>query len=456
MPTRGQQARSLNMTSDQTSTAILGKKETFGLQDEAPWSMQALRLLFAVPRVYGPLLGAWEHRFPGTRKAVDRLVKGGYVAYQQGLRVNTRDGLPAVREGKPVSRFRLTAKGRRILRDAQDDTIALHRVFPRLTPAQALKLVDLLTALDLEQPHARFGISAPHATELAGMPERTGRWWVQHLLAGGFVVELPAKLADTREVVPEHWRVTKKLSRELRALIESAANPQQQLLAVEWKLSRSRFLEDIAIARVGVTGATDYDHDVECQKAVAVILLSGHCAHEGSFSVEPRIVLKAESETSPWRFDDNGAEMVFYQPDAELRERTTGGGVRRSVIEFERFQSRRDAWSHIERFLGWLHLRAHPSESAVLRFIVDSEPRVRSYVDLIEAYADSTIDDPSRLPSNPVTLAVSSLERVLGADDPLADSVWFRVSLPSGAETGGVPVLHGDTSPYDDYFGRAQ
>ena len=450
-----QQARSQNMRETETRPNSITKKETFGFQDDEPWSLQALRLLFAVPRVYGPLLRAWEVRFPGTRRAVEKLVKAGYVAYQPGVRVNTRDGLPVSREGKPVSRFRLTAKGRRILKDAQDDTIALHRVFPRLTPAQALKLVDLLTALDLEQPHARFGISVPHATDLAGMAERTGRWWIQHLLSGGFIVELPQKLADAREVVPEHWRVTKRLTRELRAIIENGENPQQQLLSVEWKLGRSRFLDDIAIARVGVTGATDYDHDVECQKAVAMLLTSERCAHEGSFAVEPRIVLTADNSVSPWLFDEHGPELVFYQPDAEMRERTPAGGIRRSVIEFERFQSRRDAWSHIERFLGWLHLRAHPSETAVLRFIVDSEPRVRSYVDLIEAFADSTIDDPARIPSNPVTLAVSSLDRVLGADDPLADSVWFRVSLPSGAETGGVPVLHGDASPYDDYFGRA-
>ena len=75
-------------------------------------------------------------------------------------------------------------------------------------------------------------------------------------------------------------------------------------------------------------------------------------------------------------------------------------------------------------------------------------------MELIEAFADNMLDHPERLPLNPVILAVTSMDRVQAAEDPLDDGIWFRVSLPSGADTAGVPVLHPKESPYDEYFGR--
>ena len=444
------------MSNKTASQEFTRRAETFGFEGNDPWAGSALRLLFAVPRVYGPLLQAWDRRYAGTRRSVDRLVRMGLVAYQPAIVIDTRTGSTARSESKPLCRYRATAKGARLLRDAREDTGVLFKAFPRLTAQQSVKLTALLDALCLEQPHARFGLSAPHATALAGMPDRSGRWWINHLVAGGYLVELPVRLADVREVVPEHWRVTRPLCRQIREVLSAFPTATNKTLAVELRLNRTRFLEDADVARVGVSGATDYDHDVECQRVVASLLNSPRCSADGVFAVEPRIVLQADTRKAPAPFVGQDGEAVFYQPDAELRETAIAGSVRRSVVEFERFQSRRDAWSHIERFLGWLHQRALPYESAVLRFVVDSEPRIRSYVELIEAFADNALDHPEWLPANPVTLAVSSVERVVGATDPLDDRIWFRVSLPSGADTAGVPVLHQGPSPYDDYFARGR
>lgn len=412
-------------------------------------------MLFAVPRLYEPLLDAWEVRYPGTQRSVERLVDMGLVVSQPALVFDTRTGAPADSPGKPVPRYRTTAAGHRLRVLAEQDHRVLRDTFPRVTDVQLPKVVRLLSALDLEQPHARYGLSAPHASGVAGLPARTGRWWVRHLLEGGFIVELEARIADTRVLVPAHWRVTRKLCREVSAAISRTGAPAS--LAVEFRLSRSRFLDDIEPARIGVSGATDYDHDIETQRVLAALMGSARSAPDGVFSVEPRITLPVDRSTTPWRFDSRGRDFVFYQPDAEMRERDERTGrVRRAVVEYERAQSRRDAWSHIERFLGWLYERTLPFEPAVLRFVVDSEPRVRSYVALIEAFADQMLDHPDRLPGNEVVLAVSSLERVLSAADPLDPRVWFRITLPDGADTADKnPVLHNDGSPYDEYFGRA-
>jgi len=156
----------------------------------------------------------------------------------------------------------------------------------------------------------------------------------------------------------------------------------------------------------------------------------------------------------PWIF--GGSQSVFYQPDAEIREWDSHGALRRSIVEYERFQSRRDAWSHIERFLGWLAETNTTGEPAILRFVLDSEPRIRSYVDLIEAFADYLIDFPERRPRGATLLAVSSVGRVLNAREPLDDRQWFRIELPRcGSDTESAPVLHGKQSPYDDYFARS-
>lgn len=433
------------------------RAETFGLNTPEPWALPALRLLFCVPRAYQPLVEAWDSRHPGTRRALDRLVADGFVAYQGPVVINTRTAENADSSGRRVARFRTTAKGRRLAAEMAADISVLGRRFPHIRPRNVKGVARLLRAFDLDDSHARFGLSAPHAIELSGLAERSGRWWVRHLEEAGMIRRLEDRLADTREVVPAHWRVTRLLANQLADVIDGFSEQVPATLAVEFRLKRSRFLSDIDPARVGISGATDYDHDVECQRILSALLSSPRCATEGIFVVEPRLTVPIDQTATPWTFDTAASGSLFYQPDAELRERDEHG-TRRGIIEYERFQTRRDAWNHIERFLGWLSTRTLPFEAAVLRFVVDSEARVRSYVALIEAFCDWALDHPEHLPPNPATLAVSSVERVLSAADPLDPRAWFRISLPAGtagADTGSRPLLHApDLSPYDMYFAR--
>lgn len=429
--------------------------ETFGLDTRKPWALSALRLLFNVPRAYAPLVRAWDGRHPGTRRALDRLEALGFVAHQGPLIVDTRSGRSAAQSSRRVARYRCTGRGSRLVGQVMEDSRVLEDHFPRAAGANAEGITRLLRAFDLQDSHAKFGMSVGHATSLSGLPASNVKWWVRRLTEDGYLRELPDKLADVREVIPEHWRATRALVRQLNEVID-AFDSAPASLKVEFRLGRSRFLRDIDPARVGISGATDYDHDIECQQILAALLRSPRCASGSIFSVEPRFMLDIDTTCRPWSFAPGSPGTLPYQPDAELRERDSEG-VRRSVLEYERFQSRRDAWNHIERFLGHLSQAALPFEAAVLRFVVDSAPRERSYVQLIEAFCDYALDHPERLPPNPVTLAVSSTPRVLAATDPLDARAWFRISLPTGgSDTDRVPVLHpADASPYDEYFARA-
>lgn len=445
---------------------FLTRSETFGFDTDQPWALPALRLLFAVPRAYLPLVEAWERRHPGTRRALDRLVKSGFVAYQGPVIVNTRTGQPAVAPTRAVARYRVTNRGRQLAQAATEDLRVLEEAFPRTAGRNSMGVLALLCAFDLDDARGKNGISLTHAAQIAAtdgtpaLPTSNVKWWVRRFLADGYLRELDFKLPDTREVIPAHWRITRALCRQLSDAL-SAFSDEADALKVEFRLGRSRFLGDADPARVGVSGATDYDHDIECQRILAAMLTSDRAAADGIFTVEPRITLPLDRSTFPYGIVEpstGAADTLFYQPDAEIRERAENGAMVRSVVEYERFQSRRDAWSHIERFLGYLANRTLPFEQAVLRFVVDSTPRERTYVELIEAFADYALDHPERLPGNRVTLAVSSTPRVLAAADPLDPRAWFRVPLPegAGADTVRRPALHpSDDSPYDQYFARA-
>ena len=327
--------------------------------------------------------------------------------------------------------------------------------FPQLSLDNIEGVVRLLDALDLADSHARYGLSSAHALSISGLAERTGRWWIQRLYSQGYLRKLPEKLADAREVVPEHWRVTRALLRHVQAVLDAYPESGWSHLTSELRLGRSKFLPDINPARIGISGATDYDHDVTCQRVLSAMVRSPRFAPGGVFIVEPRVNLHLDDSSSPWGFDEVGQARAAYLPDAELRERQPDAPiVVRSVLEYERYQSRRDAWSHVQRFLGYLHTRTLPYEPAVLRFVVDSPPRRRAYIELIEAFADYVLDKPHEVPGNKVTLAVSDVDSVLAAPDPLDDRAWARIVLSRG-EDGLVrrPVLHPpQASPYDDYF----
>lgn len=435
--------------------SFAARVETFGLDTADPWALPALRLLFSAPRVYEPLAVAWEKIHPGTMRALARLVELGLVNHQPGLIVDTRTGQQAQVASRRVPRYRTTAKGRRLVLAVNEDLRVLDDVFPRTDQDNVDGVRRLLEALDLQDSGAKYGLSAQHATVLSGLPNPNVKWWIRSLKAKGYVRQLEVKYADVREVIPQHWRVSRALCRQLLDVLDAFESAPQGL-RVEFRLTRSRFLTDIDPARVGLSGATDFDHDVHCQQVVGALLASPSAVPQGVFTIEPKLSIPADVAARPWQLRAGADGQVFYQPDAEMRERV-GGKVTRSLVEYERFQSRRDAWNHIERFLGYLATGALPFEPAVLRFVVDSAPRERAYVELIEAFADYALDHPERMPANPVTLAVSNFDRVLSSGDPLSSGAWFRLEVPTsgGADTARVPVLHpAEASPYDEYFSK--
>lgn len=426
------------------------RAETFGFDTDEPWALDALRLLFNAPRAYEPLVRAYETRHRGTRRALRRLVGMGFVAYQPAVVMDTRTGLTAAKPTRVVARYRTTAAGQRILAAADEDLRTVESTFPRTGPGNLEGVLAILSTFDLEGSHRRWGLSSHHAIAASGMPERSARWWINRLVEAKMLRRLSDKVADVRAVVPAHWRVTRRLARQLDTVIDAFEVPAT--LKLELRLRRGRYLGDIDPARLGVSGATDFDHDVQAQLVVGSMMRSARFAPEGLLVLEPRYYLPYESAARPWRFDPQGTSSLYYQPDAEIRERDEHG-VRRSVVEFERYQTRRDGWSHIERFLGYLHTRTLPFEAAVLRFVVDSDQRVASYVELIEAFCDHALERPELLVSNPVTLAVSSVSRVQAATDPLDWRIWHRLALPQGGT--GAPVLHHVRhSPYDEFFAR--
>ena len=446
------------------SGTFLQRAETFGLDKEHSWALDALRLVFSVPRAYQDLTTAWDRRHPGTKRALDRLVANGFVAYQGGVIIDTVTGAGADAVGRTVVRWRLTARGRRALTLFTEDFRNFEEQFPKALVTNVRGTVAFLSAFDLDGSHARFGLSVNHALAVSGLEPRLGRWWLNRFVELGWVVKLDKRYSDVREVVPAHWRITRSLCKQLDLVIGSFPTAPDAL-RVELRLKRSRFLADIDPARVGITGATDYDHDIEAQRIVAAMLRSPRCAPGGQFAIEPRLFLPIDRAQSPWRFTSTGtaasAVQLAYQPDALLtsQEVDANGKVtnRKVVIEYERFQSRRDAWSHIERFLGWLHTRSLPFESALLCFVVDSEPRKRTYVELIEAFCDHALDHPELMVTNPVVLAVAVADKVVAAADALNVKEWSRITLPRPGEGGeaNCPVLHPKkASPYDEYFGN--
>lgn len=431
------------------------RAEDFGLSDPSTSRvLPVLPLLFDSPRLYAPLAEAWDVRHPGTLATLRKLTADGWVAHQAGVVVDTRTGRPAAHATRPAPRYRTTAKGKRLLADATVDWRAMETAFPRATPENLQAVNGLLTICDVTAGDAAFGVSCPHATSQVRLPERTGRWWFAHLVDSGHLRRLDVELADVREVIPAHWRPTRMFAAQLAEAVRQLEQAPTHL-GRTLRLRRDRFLGDIDPARVGVGGATDFDHDVTTQRVLASLLRSDRLLSDGVFAVEPRILLPLHTREEPWRVDVGGDDVKVYQPDAEIRERRDDGAVVRTVVEYERFQSRRDGWQHIAQFVGWAHTMT-PAQPACLRFVLGSASRARSYVELIEAYADWTIDNPDTVPASDVTLAVSTVDQLAGAPDPLDDRLWSRIRLPrpegEDHRCTGVPIHPRDDTPYDLYF----
>jgi hypothetical protein len=99
--------------------------------------------------------------------------------------------------------------------------------------------------------------------------------------------------------------------------------------------------------------------------------------------------------------------------------------------------------------------RTLPFEAATLCFVVESEPRKRTYVQLIEAFCTHAMSRPELMAPNPTMLAVTTTDKILSSEDALNTREWSRISLPrASTDTVYGPVLHSpEDSPYDTYFG---
>ena len=436
------------------------RTETFGYGTSDPWADSTIRLLFHTPRAYGPLIDGWALRYPYTRRALRQLVGSGFVKHQPSMIVNTVTGRHATQPGKPTERWRTTAKGTRLLRDWQQNPQTLHEQHPKTKPGNTANIIRLLEAFEPANNNHRTGVSVAAAVAGSQLAEKTGRWWVQKFEERKHIRRIktsdgqPLRVADTRQVVPAHWRATRLLGLQLADLARHLPDVPATVIP-EFRLRRSRYLNDIAIGRINPAGASDYEHDIETQRILAAMLRSPKIVTDAIFRIEPRITIPAFNNGDTASFDDNGNWDVFYQPDAEFRERHRGK-TRRAFLEYERYQARRDAWAHIEKLCGYMHTLAHPSEAAVLYFVVDTPARQRTYIKLIEAFTDHAMDRAGTMPANETTLCVSTSDQVQAAADPLAPGAWTRIMLPARpADATTVPLLHKpDDSPYNNYFGR--
>lgn len=431
------------------------RAETFGFDTRDPWALDAFNLLFRVPRVYEPLVAGFEARYGNVRTALDRLTKAGWVAHQDAVRVDAKTGQLTQQRGKRVDRYVTTSAGRRLALDAREDPRVIEDRWGGVSAKNVVRVADLLAAFDVRGSHRDIGVSAAVAVAESGLAERTGRWWVAKLLEGGFLRQLETKESDRRDVIPAHWRPTRQLARQLDDVL--SAFDGWGHLSASWRLSRSRYLDPIDPARISSTGATDFDHDVTAQLVLASFLRSEKLAPNAPFDVEPRIALTVRTSSKArgiWRFDLKAHDDVaIYQPDGVLVDTVADGRTRRNVVEYERHQTRRDGWVHLERFCGYVVQRRLPFEPVALRFVVDSDSRVRSYTELIEAFADHLTDNQRLAPPNEIQLYVGSVGVVTGADDPFDDRIWHRLTLPMG--DGHCVLHHRDRSPYDQYFSRS-
>jgi hypothetical protein len=423
------------------------------METPVPWALPALRMLYCAPRVYSPLADGWDQRYPGTLRSLKVLIEQELVAYQEAVIINTFTGEIAQKATRKVKRFRLSAKGLRIAADAMSDIRTLSDLYPRMSSGHSSAVLELLLLFTITDSTRHSGYSTAHAVTHSNLSGETVTWWIRRWLSDKVLKELPAKVADTREVVPAHYRATRGLTNQLRAAFSDY--PQWSSLETQLRLRRGSYLKDILPARVGSGGATDYDHDVHTQSLLARIVTQPSCSPSSLFTIEPRIALTATSAgQGKYWVSSSGTYPIYYQPDALFREMQQDT-ITRTVVEYERFQTRRDAWNHVERFIGYAHTHIGPSENASMRFVVDTRARERGYVSLTEAFADYCLDNPEIIPGRKITLMVSSLARLGKARNVLDDAHWFRVTLPAGGAetTTGRTLLHtGKTSPYDLYF----
>lgn len=438
------------------SNLLAIKSQTFDLDKNESSYLNVIKILYSCPRLYDDLVLSLESKEKGFTKTLVKLKSLGFVEYQPPVVVNTITGLSSASSGKPVKRFILSSKGRKALKKYEEDVAYFSIDFKKIDQSQTVKILELLKELRLEPPHSRYGLSVTHLTKLLDMPQRSIRWWIELLVNKGYVEELLDKYADTRALIPGHYRVTKKLSKQLELVVLSYPTDRNINLSKTLKIKRNKYLSDIKIARVGISGATDYDHDIDTQRILSKMVLSSSFVYKALLDIEPRITIPVKNEADYLVFNQKGGSVLFYQPDAIIKEKDSSSQLVKSVLEYERFQTRKDGWEHIEKFIGFIYINCLPFEKGVLRFVVDGKQRLNTYVKLIEAFTDSVMDNPELLPLNPISIKVTTLQDIEKSTDALTDDIWFSIDLPTGLSSVSKPRVHKGVSPYSDYFSRGR
>lgn len=422
-----------------------GRTETFGFDTDEPWALGALLCVLSTGRAWEPLVVAWERLWPGTGRALRRLERSGWVHHQGPVVVDTLSGTPARRPGRPTTRWVLTAEGRRLWDSAAEDLRVVEDLFPRAGQDNLDGVLGMFAELAAADPDTTGGVSAPRLLEVSGMPERSARWWLGRLERERLVRRLDQRLADVRALVPGHWRAGRGLRRQLRLVDRATAGAVSARLG-DLHTRRRAALGPVDPDQVAAGRGAEWIHDVDTQAAVAVLLGSPRVPRRGRVLFEPRHQLAAREHAGrPTVFTADGPHRVPWQPDAQLTAVDPAtGAVELVFVEYERFRSRRDGWNHIERFLGWVHLHAQPSQPVSLRFLVSGQHRVRSYAGLLEAFGAYAHDQPERMPAAPAAVMVTDAGRLADADDPLDARLWYRVVLGGGEPSERTVVLHED------------
>ena len=193
---------------------------------------------------------------------------------------------------------------------------------------------------------------------------------------------------------------------------------------------------------------------MDTQIIISNLILSKNIQNNLLFKIEPKFPLYIEKNNNDYIFKKISNNKIYYQPDAQFIE-TIDGTNYWSILEYERYQNRRDGWSHLEKFIGFVYINALQFEGGIIRFVVNSDSRLKSYVKLIEAFADYLVTNKEFCPENDIILAVTTLDSILSAKDPLDSKNWYRIIIPKNQSADKKILYHTEkSSPYNIYFSR--
>ena len=142
----------------------------------------------------------------------------------------------------------------------------------------------MLQEFAVDSTRARDGRSIIHFAETGPLPRRTAYFWCHKLVDAGYLRAPPATCRCKR-------RHSRSLASHTRASNpnenRNAGVPQWKFLSQEFRLGRSRYLNDIELTRVSIGGGTDFDHDVVTQSILADMLGPPTIATNAPIRLEP-------------------------------------------------------------------------------------------------------------------------------------------------------------------------